>query len=81
MRIETLKYFIYFIIIFAVETFSQIQIEKREGTVTYQTPQNVYVKFVTTENLNENDTLFILRSNVLVPAIQVKFLSSKSVCP
>ena len=79
MRIETLKYFIYFIIIFAVETFSQIQIEKREGTVTYQTPQNVYVKFVTTENLNENDTLFILRSNVLVPAIQVKFLSSKSV--
>ncbi|MCK9425626.1 MAG: hypothetical protein M0Q21_06285 [Ignavibacteriaceae bacterium] len=79
MKTVTLKYLIYFVIIFAIDFFSQSLIEKREGAVTYQTPQNVYVKFVSTENINVDDTLFILRANVLVPAIQVKFLSSKSV--
>lgn len=78
MKTATLKYLIYFVIIFAIKSFSQLQIEKREGVVTYQTPQNVYVKFVSTENIVVNDTLFILRANALIPAIQVKFLSSKS---
>ena len=79
MRNETLRFFICFLMIFAIEGLSQPQIEKREGTVTYQTPQNVYVKFSSTENMVMNDTLYVSRLNVLVPAIQVKFLSSKSV--
>ncbi|MFA6597423.1 MAG: hypothetical protein WCS69_06850 [Ignavibacteriaceae bacterium] len=79
MKLVTLKYFIFLVTILAVESFSQVRIEKKEGVVTYQTPQNVYVKFVSTENIGVNDTLFISRSNALVPAIQVKFLSSKSV--
>ncbi|MCK9209799.1 MAG: hypothetical protein M0P61_03065 [Ignavibacteriaceae bacterium] len=79
MKTITLKNIIYFVIFFAINSFSQPQIEKREGVVTYQTPQNVYVKFVSTENIIVNDTLFIFRSNALIPAIQVKFLSSKSV--
>ena len=74
MRNETLRFFIYFLMIFAIEGLSQPQIEKREGTVTYQTPQNVYVKFSSTENMVMNDTLYVSRLNVLVPAIQVKFL-------
>lgn len=78
MRNETLKYILSFVMIFTITSFSQIKIEKREGTITYQTPQNVYVKFVSTENIVVNDTLFVSRLNVLIPAIQVKFLSSKS---
>lgn len=78
MRKESLKYFVYFLLVLAIKTLPQTQIEKREGTVTYQTPQNVYVKFASTENMKVSDTLFVSRSNGSVPAIQVKFLSSKS---
>lgn len=79
MRLSKLKYFIFLELVFAITTFSQVKIERRDGTITYQTPQNVYVKFATTENMKTNDTLFVTRSNGTVPAILIKFLSSKSV--
>ncbi|MFA6980296.1 MAG: hypothetical protein WC209_13330 [Ignavibacteriaceae bacterium] len=79
MRKESLKYFVYFLVVLVIKTLPQTQLEKREGTVTYQTPQNVYVKFSSTENMAVNDTLYISRSNGLIPAILIKFLSSKSV--
>lgn len=78
MSKELVKYFFCFFLFFAAESLAQTQIEKREGTVTYQTPQNVYVKFSSAENMKVNDTLFVSRSNALIPAIQVKFLSSNS---
>ena len=79
MRTATLKYFICFVVFFTTYSLSQTEIRKKEGRVTYQTTQNVYVKFDVTENIGVDDTLFILRATALVPAIKVKFLSSKSV--
>jgi len=78
MKHELIKYFILIIALISTQSISQIQIEKIEGTVTYQTSQNVYVKFISTENMNVGDTLFVLNEGKLVRAMQVKFLSSTS---
>lgn len=52
--------------------------EPVEGTVSYVTSQNVYVRFKTTEALTEGDTLFMLSAGKLQPALQIKNLSSTS---
>ncbi len=49
-----------------------------EGTVTYVTPQSVYVKFSSTSNIQRDDTLFLIKDGISVPALKVKDLSSTS---
>jgi|WetSurMetagenome_2_1015567.scaffolds.fasta_scaffold68145_1 hypothetical protein len=49
-----------------------------EGTVTYITTQNVYVKFTSTSQIKAGDTLFVRLGETLVPAVIVKDLSSTS---
>lgn len=56
----------------------QNQIEILEGTVSYVTSQNVYVRFESTENIQPGDTLFIRKDAKLLPALEVKELSSIS---
>jgi hypothetical protein len=51
---------------------------ERTGIVTYKSSQNVYVKFENTAGINQGDTLFVNKNNNLVPALIVKFISSKS---
>lgn len=50
----------------------------QEGSISYVTSQNVYVKFNTTEHVRIGDTLFIKQQENLVPALVVKNLSSIS---
>ncbi len=52
--------------------------EAKEGTITFITSQNVYVKFQTTENITVGDTLFTLDGSSMIPALVVKDLSSIS---
>jgi hypothetical protein len=52
--------------------------EPAEGTVSYVTPQNVYVKFQSTATMAAGDTLFIKQSGKLIPALVVRELSSTS---
>ncbi len=52
--------------------------EPVEGSVSYATSQNVYVKFQSTENINIGDTLFIKQGNQLIPVLSVYSLSSIS---
>ncbi|OFY51525.1 MAG: hypothetical protein A2W85_01130 [Bacteroidetes bacterium GWF2_41_31] len=52
--------------------------EHDEGTVSYATSQNVYVKFSSTKNIATGDTLFLRQEGVLVPALVVTNLSSIS---
>jgi len=61
-----------------VSAVSFAQKEKRGGTITYQTPQNVYVKFVSTEDIHTGDTLFVIKDGKEIPAVQIKFLSTNS---
>jgi len=53
--------------------------EPVEGTVSYKSSQNVYVKFENTAAIREGDTLFIRRGEDLIPALEVKHISSISV--
>ena len=52
--------------------------ENDEGTVSYATSQNVYVKFLSTKNITAGDTLYLRQAGVLVPALVVTNLSSIS---
>lgn len=49
-----------------------------EGTITYVTPQNVYVQFKSTATINKGDTLFIQKADNFQPVAVVKDLSSIS---
>ncbi|MDH3268667.1 MAG: hypothetical protein OEM46_07405 [Ignavibacteria bacterium] len=49
-----------------------------EGTVSYISSQNIYVKFNSTEGIEAGDTLFIKEKNNYSPAIKVDYKSSTS---
>lgn len=50
-----------------------------EGSITFISSQNVYVKFDNTDGISVGDTLFINHNKISSPAIVVQHLSSKSV--
>lgn len=52
--------------------------EAKEGTISFITSQNVYVKFQSTENISVGDTLFAFQAATRVPVLIVKDLSSIS---
>jgi hypothetical protein len=52
--------------------------EVQEGSVSFVTSQNVYVKFQSTKNISAGDTLFIIKDTKKIPALIVKDLSSIS---
>jgi len=56
----------------------QAQIQPEEGSVSYITSQNVYVKFQSTQNIQVGDTLFIKQDDKMVPVLAVESLSSIS---
>ena len=49
------------------------------GNVSYQSAENIYVRFDDTHGIEKDDTLFIINSNKYIPAIKVSFISSKSI--
>lgn len=53
--------------------------EPEDGTVSYITSQNIYVKFKSTENIAVGDTLFIRKGESLIPALIVSNISSISI--
>jgi hypothetical protein len=52
---------------------------EREGSVSYITSQNIYVRFSSTENIESGDTLYIRRGQEFIPAMRVSSTSSISV--
>ncbi len=54
------------------------QREERQGSVTYISAQNVYVKFENTAGISAGDTLFIRSGGSLKPVIIVGYISSRS---
>jgi len=57
----------------------QADTEPEDGSVSYVTSQNIYVKFKSTDHLSVGDTLFIRKGESLVPALVVNNKSSISV--
>ncbi len=69
----------FFIIIAAVVFASTVEKIEKTGTITYMSSQNIYVKFESTDGIAQGDTLFQKVDNKLIPAMKVKFISSRSV--
>jgi hypothetical protein len=57
---------------------AQIKNGQMEGTVTFKSKNNVYVKFYSTEDILVGDTLHVKNENNLIPALVVKHKSSTS---
>jgi len=49
-----------------------------EGSVSYVSSQNIYVKFASTQGLQKGDTLYVSKGNIDVPAMVIQQLSSIS---
>ncbi len=49
-----------------------------EGVVSYQTAQNIYVKFLSAKGIKIGDKIYIKKNNVLVPIFTVESASSVS---
>jgi hypothetical protein len=73
--------YIFSIIIFVVLGLNlrgQVTGEITDGTISYITSQNIYVKFKSTENIAIGDTLYIRKGEILLPVLIVSNLSSIS---
>ena len=67
-----------FFLLFSFSLGAQNQIITEEGTVSFLTSKNVYVKFKSTKNIHIGDTLFINPSGKLTPVLVVDNKSSSS---
>ena len=75
-----LKLFFIVIFLFPEIVLSQVndnQIEKY-GKITFQSSQNIYVRFENTDSIKQGDTLYVKRRRQLLPVIVVKYLSASS---
>jgi hypothetical protein len=70
---------IFLLILLGSKLTGQTVEETLEGKISYVTTQNIYVKFQSTENIAEGDTLFTKQEDKLVPVMVVKSISSISV--
>jgi len=76
-----MKYLLSFIFLFVgsgIAIFGQNTADFVQGNVSFISSQNVYVRFVNTDGINNGDTLYILRNNKLSPVLVVKEKSSIS---
>ena len=69
---------ILFFVVISLASKSQVVNETIEGTVSFVTTQNVYVKFQSTKDLKVGDTLFVLNPEGLTGALVINNLSSIS---
>ena len=56
----------------------QIKFQSLPGTVSFISPQNVYVKFTSTRGIAEGDTIFYDGNGMVQPALIAKYMSSQS---
>jgi len=66
------------IFILGLRLNGQTVVESKEGSISFVTTQNVYVKFQSTDNIAVGDTLFMTKDTKKVPALIVKDRSSIS---
>lgn len=67
-----------FLLVLPLWVLAQQDTSHVQGTASYVSSQNVYVKFQTTAKIDKGDTLFVTRNHGLIPALIVKDKSSTS---
>ena len=58
--------------------FSQHEVQTLTGKISYRNSQNIYVRFENTNGISAGDTLYLVKSDSLVPGLVVTHLSSIS---
>ena len=76
--INTGLFCLLFLTLAVSETSAQESTNLKEGKVSYITGENIYVRFASTEQIENGDTLFVQNENGLVPALLVNHRSSIS---
>ena len=64
--------------LFSGDLFAQNGLKEIEGSVTYLTTQNVYVKFLSARGIKMGDKIFIRKNELLIPVLSVENFSSVS---
>lgn len=72
------KYIMPLVLIICMQTLFAQDSFRMTGRVTYTTSQNIYAEFSSTEGIAAGDTLFIILKGKYIPAVLVKFVSSRS---
>ena len=73
-----LQYIISLLCTFPIFVFGQNNTLQEQGTISYLSPANIYVKFEDTEKISVGDTLYFSKNKNLIPALIVKNKSSIS---
>jgi hypothetical protein len=71
-------FLIFFIIVINTEMNGQTESGNLSGKVSFVSPSNIYVKFISTEGISKGDTLFAFSGEKLIPVLKVTNLSSTS---
>lgn len=71
-------YLTVFLLLLGSLMMAQEQVQLEDGTVSFLTSKNVYVKFASTKNLNVGDTLYRQQGQSLVPGLVIVNKSSSS---
>jgi hypothetical protein len=70
--------FLFFCLIIGIDQINAQELNFMEGAISYITGQNIYVKFASTEGIENGDTLFLMKNNDPEPALIVQHHSSIS---
>ena len=73
------KYIILFLLLPAVLIAQSGNQSIVEGSITFISSQNVYVKFDNTDGISVGDTLLMKSGEIFTPVVKVQHISSKSV--
>jgi hypothetical protein len=71
-------FLLFIIIVFCVEMNGQTSSGYLTGKVSFVSPSNIYVKFISTQGISAGDTLFTLSGEKIVSVLKVNNLSSTS---
>ena len=76
---DSIKVFIFLLgSLISNEAIGQINVSFKEGSVSYISGESIYVKFKSTEGLENGDTLYLIKSEVLIPVLIIIHHSSIS---
>ncbi len=73
------KIIVFMILLFGAALAQSQKKVKKKGTVSFETSQNIYVRFESTDGISIGDTLYFERGRRDIPVMIVQFKSSQSV--
>lgn len=73
-----IRFSVFLVVLSFSNLLPQVTRSTAEGIITYFSSQNIYVEFPSTAGIKTGDTIFAVEKGVSVPAILVRFISTRS---